>query len=193
MLNIPDKILVRYEAILKKKVMDVSRHADYKKWLRYYLDFCSKHPVPDSKSERVRLFIEKLKEKKQTQEQQKQAAYAVSLYFEVQRNFDNETPPANVITKTTLSSVSEPQQPKRASKAEYAEKSVSPEWNTVIANLSSEIKTRHYSPKTLKAYALWSRQFQKFLRNKPPHKLSSADVREYLTYLAVKCHVSAST
>ncbi len=51
MLNIPNNILVQFEVILKKKVSAVSQHADYKKWLRYYLDFCNKYPVPDSKSE----------------------------------------------------------------------------------------------------------------------------------------------
>ncbi|PJB38061.1 MAG: integron integrase, partial [Deltaproteobacteria bacterium CG_4_9_14_3_um_filter_44_9] len=39
----------------------------------------------------------------------------------------------------------------------------------------------------------WSRRFQRFLKNKPPKSLSSEDVKEYLTYLAVKCRVSAST
>ena len=215
--------------------MDVSRHADYKKWLRYYLDFCDKYQPPDSNSERVRLFIEKLREKKQTPAQQKQAAHAISLYFEILRKPDNESPTAHidskatekatspstplikgessrtggfetlpyigaetpsvsVDTETTSSSVSEPQRPTYTSnKAEYAVTSVSPEWDMVIANLAAEIKTRHYSKKTLKAYTLWSRQFQKLLRNKPPHELSSADVKEYLTYLAVKCHVAAST
>jgi integron integrase len=40
---------------------------------------------------------------------------------------------------------------------------------------------------------LWSRQFQRYLKNKPPQELSTADVKDYLTYLAVKCHVAAST
>ncbi len=111
MLNIPDNIMAQYEAILNKKVLAVSRHADYKKWLRYYLDYCSKYPVPDTKSERVRLFIEKLREKKQTPDRQKQAAYAVSLYFEMQRKPDNETPTAHVKEETTSSSISELQQP----------------------------------------------------------------------------------
>jgi site-specific recombinase XerD len=69
----------------------------------------------------------------------------------------------------------------------------SSDWEKVHVDLSAEIKTRHYSPKTLKAYALWTRQFQRFLRNRPPQELSSVEVKEYLTYLAVKCKVSAST
>jgi site-specific recombinase XerD len=52
---------------------------------------------------------------------------------------------------------------------------------------------RHYSRKTLKTYALWSRKFQHFLKNKSPAELSTADVKAYLTHLAVDCHVAAST
>ncbi len=73
------------------------------------------------------------------------------------------------------------------------EKSKSPAWDALIDKLAAEITTRHYSRKTLKAYADWGRKFQSYLKNKPPDELSAADVKEYLTYLAVKCKVSAST
>jgi integron integrase len=86
-----------------------------------------------------------------------------------------------------------PRQPWRLWEDGYAVTSESSEWDKVISDLAAEIKTRHYSRKTLKAYALWGRQFQKFLRHKPPLDLSSTDVKEYLIYLAVKCHVAAST
>jgi integron integrase len=72
-------------------------------------------------------------------------------------------------------------------------KSGSPAWDKVISDLSDEIKTRHYSRKTLKAYADWIRKFQGFLHDKLPRELSETDVKAYLTYLAVKCKVSAST
>jgi hypothetical protein len=45
----------------------------------------------------------------------------------------------------------------------YPVKSDSPEWDAAIAELAAEIKTRHYSRKTLKTYAHWSRQFQRLL------------------------------
>ena len=72
---IPSDILTKYEAVLKKRVVPVSRHVDYRKWLLYYLDFRGKYTLSDSKSEHVRLFIEKLQKKNQTPEQQKQAAH----------------------------------------------------------------------------------------------------------------------
>ena len=77
--------------------------------------------------------------------------------------------------------------------AGYQVKSNSPEWDALLATLAAEIKVRHYSRRTLKTYANWSRQFQRVLKNKPPQELSTTDVKEYLTYLAVKCHVAAST
>ena len=217
MLPVPAPILTRFDVILEKRAVAPKQRADYKKWLRYFLDFCAKYPVPEAKPDQVRLFISKLREKRQTQFQQNQAAQAVSLYFEMQRK--HETPVVDFKTNTTTSMISEPQQvmkmspslpqyippnatssvvpthrqPWRLWEDGYAVKSDSPEWDAAIAELAAEIKTRHYSRKTLKTYAHWSRRFQRFLKNKPPKALSSKDVKEYLTYLAVQCRVSAST
>ncbi len=66
MQTIPADILTQFEAVLKKRAVPVSCHADYRKRLLYYLDFRDKYTLPDSKSEYVRLFIEKLGEKNQT-------------------------------------------------------------------------------------------------------------------------------
>jgi len=95
-------------------------------------------------------------------------------------------------------SKTEPAIPKKSAGSRYnewrcLEKSESPAWDKIIDDLAAEIKIRHYSRKTLKAYADWSRKFQSYLRNKPPDELSATDVKAYITYLAVKCKVSAST
>jgi len=169
---IPRDILTQYKDLLKKRAVPVSCHADYRKWLLYYLDFRGKYTLPDSKSEHVRLFIEKLQKKNQTPEQQKQAAHALSLYFEILRKMDMGS---------------------RYNEWRCLKKSESPDWDKIIDNLAAEIKTRHYSRKTLKAYAEWGRKFQGFLQNKPTDELSAADVKACLVYLAVECKVSAST
>jgi hypothetical protein len=67
------------------------------------------------------------------------------------------------------------------------------EWKKVHTDLSDEIKVRHYSPKTLKAYAMWAKKFQSFAQNKSPMLLSSDNVQKFLKHLAVKVNVSAST
>ncbi|MFC1857722.1 integron integrase [Thermodesulfobacteriota bacterium] len=72
-------------------------------------------------------------------------------------------------------------------------KSKNAHWKPVYDDLNAEIKMRHYSPKTLKAYTGWIRQFQNYTKSKDPQILSSADVKGFLTFLAVKRKVSASS
>jgi integron integrase len=212
MLPVPDNILKEFEAVLKKKGIAKKLRPDFKKWLRYFLDFSAQSPLPEAHGEQVLLFIDKLRKKRQTSFQQKQAAHAVSLYFEMERSATGApavTSPdisASQRAKDEPSSLLPPIPPETISSSGmalrarwrlweegYVVKSDSAEWDETVAALASEIKTRHYSRKTLKTYAHWSRQFQRFLNNKPPHELSTIDVREYLTYLAVQCRVSAST
>lgn len=200
MKKVPYAVWSKYEAFLKSKVKDVSLHEDLKKWFLYFWDFREKYYPPDSKSEQVRLFAEKLKEKKQSQAQQEQAAYAVSLYFQMQNGVSHNTDCAkdmNIAAYDTTMRISD-LAPAVHSKSRYNEwsclqKTASPEWDKVISALSNEIRTRHYSRKTLKAYGDWIRKFQGFLHDKLPEELSESDVKEYLTYLAVERKVSAST
>ena len=67
------------------------------------------------------------------------------------------------------------------------------DWTSFYANLDAEIKLRHYSPKTLRAYKGWVGQLQDFTRSKDPRLLSGSDVKDFLTHLAVKRKVSASS
>jgi hypothetical protein len=83
MQKVPYDIWAQYVAFLKAKVKDVSQHENLKKWFLDFWDFRSKYHTPDSRSEQVRLFIEKLQNKGQSHIQQKQAAQAVSLYFQM--------------------------------------------------------------------------------------------------------------
>ena len=85
MLPIPEYISVRFNNVLSQRAIPESFHVHYRKWLRYFLDFCEKYPLPEAKSEQVRKFIEKLKSKKQTPQQCTQAAHAISLFFESQQ------------------------------------------------------------------------------------------------------------
>lgn len=208
MIQIPHSVFIQFEEALKKREIPSPLYADYKKWLRYYLDFCVKHVTTGDRSERKQLFLKKLIEKKQNNKQLQQAAHAISLYFEIQK----QEAPQKVSVEESIrqqgldtsdpaptSSLPKLQQSYRTlrqsqySVAGYEDKSDSPEWDDVMGKLAGEIKVRHYSRKTLKTYAHWSRQFQRFLKNKPPQELTTVDVKEYLTYLAVKCKVAAST
>jgi site-specific recombinase XerD len=84
-------------------------------------------------------FLDKLREKNQTSQQQKQASDAISIFYEI------GTPQSGKYFSNSNKKyfISERQ---NESKPESAN------WKPVYDDLTAEIKLRHYSPKTLKAY-----------------------------------------
>ena len=178
--KIPTKIQARYESLLIDRAIPRIDHPFYKKWLRFYLDFCIKYHYESSNKESLPLFLKKLRDKKQNNQQQRQASDAISLYYEIALSNSKD---------------------KIAIKKKYNEtklkkdqiKSTNADWTSVYSDLNAEIQLRHYSPKTLRAYRGWVRQFQAFTKSKDPKLLSDSDVKDFLTFLAVKRKVSASS
>ena len=78
----------------EKRSVHSSLHSYYLKWLRYYLDYCSKYRLPEKSSRSMTQFLRKLKDKKQTEAQQKQAGHAVSLYLDLEKTV--KTIPSNI-------------------------------------------------------------------------------------------------
>ena len=78
---ISDNVLSLFNAVLDKKVHSSGLHADYRKWLRFFLDYCSRYDPPKNRSELVRLFIAKIRSKGASGSDLHHAAHAVSLFF----------------------------------------------------------------------------------------------------------------
>jgi hypothetical protein len=190
MINLPADIIEIYDRKLSQEKVPVSYRNFYKKWLRYFWDFCSKYRFDVSDPKNLPSFIEKLKTKKQSPPFQRQAHHAVNLYHELL----NEQPKTAFTStpsqyRAILSSgIHKALQPPVSVKSSLLE-----QWSRSLADLSAEIKVRHYSPKTLKTYSIWGRKFQFFTRNKELRALSSSDVKEYMKFLAVTQKVSASS
>ncbi|BBO91423.1 integron integrase [Desulfosarcina ovata subsp. ovata] len=158
-------------------------HFNYRKWLRYYLDFCSKYGHIHSNPQSLIQFGNKLKEKKQTAWQIRQASDAIAIYYEIQEQKQGPQYKFHQVNeKTTQFTIK-----KETPKAQNAD------WTNVFKGLTSEIKLRHYSPKTLASYSGWARKLQSFVKSKDPKLLSSQDVKKFLTHLAVERNVSASS
>jgi hypothetical protein len=81
MQTIPPDILSRFDNTLNQRNIPLLSRHDYRKWLRYFLDFRAKYPLPGERSVQIRLFSDKLRSKGQTDVQVEQAAAAVSLFF----------------------------------------------------------------------------------------------------------------
>jgi integron integrase len=185
-------------------------------------------------------FIGKLREKKQTDEQRRQAIKAINLYYEIikqeipspqKSSFPQSAPYFKYASFNEVNPFSLREVPSRPSLYQTAiqkshQDSDSPSekpgpssdigpfhpqptkvplkpfqfkeetgasWKGEYTRLANEIQAQHYSAKTLKTYGGWVRKFQVFTRSKSPKSLSSQDVKDFLTFLAVKRTVSATT
>lgn len=83
---IPKDVLTDFDKVMKQRRVPAFLQPDYRKWLRYFLDFRSRYPLPESRAEQVRSFAEKLRSKNQTAAQQKQAADSVSIFFSLKHS-----------------------------------------------------------------------------------------------------------
>lgn len=211
MQHIPDQTKILYEACLDRHTIPIGERNFYHKWLRYYWDFCDKYQWEPGDRASLPAFIQKLVEKRQSGGQQDQARQAITLYFEVSSSL-SPAPPQPAFAKPTSKSLTDSKivrdiqgsLPRSARLAKLAESplmmkpvpdrtSFEAEWNEIYEALANEIKIRHYSPKTLKAYKTWIRQFQKFTDSKDPKRLAHKDVKDFLSFLAVEQHVAASS
>ena len=203
MLNIPVALFTKYGILLNKKSVPKSIHYNYKKWLRFYLDFCHKYCYLYADKESLKHFMVKLHEKNQSPAMQEEAAKAVSLYYEMLEDSkagDSPEPHPHpdplhdgegIKWKDGKSgTVSSLMMGERNIKKEG---SIEYDWQKVYSDLFAEIKVRHYSPKTLRSYSTWVRKFQAFIKSKKPSDLNPSDVKEFIRFLAVQCRVSASS
>ena len=183
MLQLPIDMKQGYHRFLQDKKTPSYAHNYYMKWLRYYLDFCHKYNFKKTNQESLPAFIRKLVEKKQNKNMQKQAVQAIELFYEFLQSHSQN----NIQSSPNTS----PEHPGK--QIADVSKTCETGWTDIFRDLKDEIRLRHYSPRTLSTYSKWLRQFQGFTRNKDPKSLSPQDVRGFLTYLAVKRRVSAST
>lgn len=64
---------------------------------------------------------------------------------------------------------------------------------TLLEVTSERLRTLHYSPNTEQIYTHWIRRFIRFHKGTHPRQMGHAEVREFLSDLAVRGQVSAST
>ncbi len=182
MFKIPETTQKQYLNFLDNQNVSKAYLNFYLKWLRDYLDFCQKYKHDALNNQSLSVFLKKLQEKNQNNAYRRQAAHAVQLYYQlnqVNASFDKQT-------STATSDTSEKNNYPRNT-------SVDKNWKRALNAIADEIKVRHYSPKTLAAYTKWVSSFGKYFKYPTSEELNTQHVKDYLTFLAVKCNVSAST
>jgi len=63
----------------------------------------------------------------------------------------------------------------------------------LMNQLRQALRSRHYSHRTEKTYCLWIRRFIRFHKLRHPQDMAEAEINAFLTHLAMKEKVSAST
>jgi hypothetical protein len=97
---IPPEIKIPYEAALAEKEVPLPAHFYHRKWLRDYLGFCLKYRYGTLKEENLLYFLKKLEDKNQTEQQQKQAFHAVSMFPScmLPTEIQSARPPSSLVT-----------------------------------------------------------------------------------------------
>lgn len=63
----------------------------------------------------------------------------------------------------------------------------------LLHSLRANLRLRHFSPRTEEAYTAWVRRYVRYHGLRHPGELGEAEVRAFLTHLAVERHVAPST
>jgi integron integrase len=63
----------------------------------------------------------------------------------------------------------------------------------LLDEMREALRSRHYSPRTEKAYCAWVRRYIRFHKLRHPAEMTEPEINEFLTHLAVEEKVAAST
>jgi integron integrase len=182
----------RLAETLRRRQYDPTVTRAYTKWLRKFQAFTRSKPPEMLSSEDAGEFLTSLTARRSmTLSKQLQAYDAVLLFYRdvVKRTFEVARPVRSVASGAPKPRSASSQEPAASTKPS----GLGASWQAEYAKLTEEIRTRHYSPSTLKTYRTWARRFQTFTKSKAPNTLTVEDVKAFLSYLAVERDVSAST
>ncbi|WP_341328547.1 hypothetical protein [Methylotuvimicrobium sp. KM2] len=90
MLSLPDTLSRQFNALLDQKQYPENLKHCYRKWFRFYWDFCHKYHHDPFHRSSLPLFLDKLDQKGQSAQQREQARQAIVLFYQVKANANAE-------------------------------------------------------------------------------------------------------
>ena len=90
MKKLPEVFQTAFRKKLREEGVAQREFPDHLKWLRYYLDFCYKYRHPLGEAESLEPFLRKLVSKRQSIEQQRQAAASVDDYYALMKTWSED-------------------------------------------------------------------------------------------------------
>ena len=171
-----DEILPQFqEFLVSQGLVRQKKSQFYAYWVSKFLDFSNFHrdlPIDI----RIGRFLRLLRNQKNIEEWQvKQAYFALRLYIDRFLKGD--------LSPLTIKIVSNEDN--------------SPLIKDVIDRLHTELRLKHYSYRTELSYIYWVKRFYRYLRDAKIkidiNQIGSKEIKEFLTHLAIKQKVAAST
>ena len=155
----------------------------YVYWSKKFLDYCRYLPhTHRTVNQNLSSFLDKLERDDRVADWQiKQAADAVLIYT---KKFPSRQKASSSVTADAR--IKNREDCKTDQKHDV-------NWEAIICKFHKHIQLRHYSPRTEKSYRIWINRFRSFMNNRDPYSLKSKDVKNFLTRLATRDRVSAST
>jgi len=171
---IKESILPDFQEFLRSRKLVPEKNIPYfASWAGKFLFFCNKNKRIDH-NQLVMEFIDSLTKNEDIQDWQiRQAQQAVQLYL------------VNFSGKTVSDAVS-------LSPGATMKRSDVPD---ILKDMKRIIRLKHYSYSTERTYHHWATRFFQYVRETKGNEnlFSSDDIKQYLSHLAIKQHVSAST
>ncbi len=169
----------------------------YHKWARDYLTWCDYQKSDPRRYESIDFFLLSMWDSGHKGIDLRQANDAIQILFRLLAAPD-EKPPEKLGEESSMPiqkpiALPEVAQEKTSIPRQNPSGLEPANWTEAWESLEREIKWRHYSRKTLKAYRHWSERFCEFVNHKPPVSVSASDAKAFLAHLALRKAVSAAT
>ena len=149
-----------YAEGMEKAAVPEAHRMFYVKWVVGYLRFCALRGLAEESDGSLALYLDEMVRRGRPVFQISQARVAVLLYF---------------------------QGAVQASKALHMKAEagmLTQQWQEVIREVEGEVRLRHYSPKTMKAYRHWIRAFAAACGSLPPGAVGVGQARAFLSGLS---------
>lgn len=169
-----EELRVRYLEILGRDVgIPEYKKPYYWKWLYDFLGFCRVRHLADTDRNGMELFLETLRKRGRMGFQVDQARVAVEVFW---MHFHRD---GMGVDGQRIRDV--------------GKKDLPGDWRMAMAALSKEVELRRYSPKTLKVYRHWTRDFSRFVSEAPVASLTEERAKDFISHLASDRKVAEAT
>ncbi len=171
---VKESILTDFQAFLRSRKLVPDKNIPYfASWASKFLYFCNKNNQLDNNKLVIEFMDSLQKDHRVPDWQIRQARQAVQVYL------------VNFKVKTVSDALS-------LSAGSVAK---GPDVSRIIEEMKRSIRLKHYSLSTERSYLDWAKRFFGYVRDTKGNEslFSSDDIKQYLSHLAIKRRVSAST